>query len=112
MSFSDRLIGGESSDFGPEETQEGLKRRDLRALSEIPGHNRGGLRRDRLVKLEEKDRFMVRYIWRENRGLVEKTTMKKKIEKTKRHMQICRMKMERKVVGTVVRRLKRQRFMS
>lgn len=59
MSFSDILIGGESSDFGPEETHEGLnlKWRDLGALAEIPGHNRG-LRKDRLVKLEEKDRFI------------------------------------------------------
>jgi|APAra0007618407_1042631.scaffolds.fasta_scaffold07942_6 hypothetical protein len=56
MSFSDR---GESSDLGPEETQEGLnlKCRDLGALAEIPEYNRG-LRKDRLVKLEEKDRFI------------------------------------------------------
>lgn len=57
MNFSERLTGGESPDFGPEERHEGLKWRDLRALAEIPGHDRG-LRKDRSIKLKERDRFV------------------------------------------------------
>lgn len=55
MSFEERFIGVESSDLGSEETHEGVKSRGLGGLL---GRNRRSRRRDRWVKLEEKDRVV------------------------------------------------------
>lgn len=54
MSFEERLIEF-SEELGSEETHDGVKLRGLRGLL---GRNRRSRRRDRWVKLEEKDRFV------------------------------------------------------